>query len=81
MLFIGEIFFVKSRGTYYPTKTEFFIMLLPPFGAVITLMPLVHLSWFGPDAPAVLKTAKLVFFWLMAAIWVLLFGILFLVAI
>ena len=80
-LFIGEILFFKSRATVYPTKAEFFFSLLPPFGVVLSLMPLVYLSWFGPDAPTFLKTPKLIFFWVMAAVWLYGFGLFFLVAI
>jgi len=80
-LFIGEIFFVNSRATLYPTKTEFLLMLLPPFGVVLCMMPLVYLSWFGPDAPTFLKIPKLIFFWMMAAVWVYGFGLFFLIAI
>ena len=81
VLFVLDILFVKSHGTAYLTRGEFLVSLLPPFGTVLCFMPLVYLSWFGPDAPSFLKIPKLIFFWGMTAVWLYSFGLLFLLAI
>ena len=73
-LFVLELFYLRSVGTFEPGRAVSALIIVPPLGATICFFPLCYLAWFRKRSPSVLHWSKAAFFWLCLGVAAFVWG-------